>query len=127
MKLKIGIIYGILIWFLVYLITILFNPLINNNIPYITIVAPISTIIVTGFFGILYIRNINENEVIEGFKIGIIFILIDIICDFVFFIIRGQKNILIEDYPTHIISMIILTLITTTLIGYMAQMEIDLK
>lgn len=125
MKLKLGIIYGILIWFFVYLITAIFSPLISDNIPYINIVAPIAIIVVTGFFGILYIRDINENEVIEGFKIGIIFILMDVICDFVFFILRN--NILIDDYPIHVISMIILTLITTTLLGYLAQMEIDLK
>ena len=75
MKLKLGIIYGILIWFFVYLITVIFSPLITDNIPYINIVAPIAIITVTGFFGILYIRDIDENEVIEGFKIGIIFIL----------------------------------------------------
>ena len=116
MKLKLGIIYGILIWFFVYLITVIFSPLITDNI-----------ITVTGFFGILYIRDIDENEVIEGFKIGIIFILMDVICDFVFFVIRKKTNILIDDYPIHVISMIILTLITTTLLGYLAQMEIDLK
>ena len=107
MKLKLGIIYGILIWFFVYLITAIFSPLISDNIPYINIVAPIAIIVVTGFFGILYIRDINENEVIEGFKIGIIFILMDVICDFVFFILRNKTNILIDDYPIHVISKVI--------------------
>ena len=65
MKLKLGIIYGILIWFFVYLITVIFSPLITDNIPYINIVAPIAIITVTGFFGILYIRDINENEIIS--------------------------------------------------------------
>ena len=51
----------------------------------------------------------------------------DVICDFVFFVIRKKTNILIDDYTIHVISMIILTLITTTLLGYLAQMEIDLK
>ena len=127
MKLKLGIIYGSLIWFFVYLITKIFSPLITDNIPYINIVAPIAIILVTGFFGILYIRDITENEVIEGFEIGIIFILMDVIFDFIFIVVPNQTNILIEDYPIHVISMIILTLITTTLLGYLAQMEIDLK
>lgn len=127
MKLKLGIIYGILVWVFVYLITLIFSPWITDNIPYINIVAPIAIIIVTTFFGIIYIRNIDENEVREGFEIGIIFILMDVICDFVFFVVPRKTNILIEDYPIHILSMIILTLITTTLLGYLAQMEIDLK
>lgn len=49
MKLKLGIIYGILIWFFVYLITVIFSPLITDNIPYLNIVAPIAIITVTGF------------------------------------------------------------------------------
>ena len=61
MKLKLGIIYTILIWF-VYLITVIFSHL-TDNIPYIN-VAPIA-ITVSGFFGILYIRDIDENEIIR--------------------------------------------------------------
>ena len=127
MKLKLGIIYGILIWLTTYILSTFIKPIVLDNLPYINIIIPISIIIATGFFGILYIRNINENEVIEGFKVGILFILIDIILDLIIFIIPRNSNILINDYPIHVLSMVILVLIITTLLGYLAQMKIELK
>ena len=127
MKIKLAIIYGIIIWFLTYVLSSILNPIFTDNLPNINIVVPIIIIIVTGFFGILYIRNIDENEVIEGFLAGIIFIIIDIICDYVFLIIPHNGNIFIQDYPLHILSMIIITLLITTFLGYLAQMNIDLK
>ncbi|MBE6492221.1 MAG: hypothetical protein E7Z82_04735 [Methanobrevibacter sp.] len=127
MKLKLAIIFGALIWFLTYFLTNIFNPIFNNNLPYVNIMVPILIIIITGFFGILYIRNINENEVVEGLLAGIIFIIVNMILDYIFFIIPNVNNPIIGDYPFHITSMIIITLLITTFLGYLAQMRIDLK
>ncbi|MEE0942896.1 hypothetical protein [Methanobrevibacter sp.] len=127
MKLKLAIIFGALIWFLTYFLTNIFNPIFNNNLPYVNIMVPILIIIITGFFGILYIRNINENEVVEGLLAGIAFIIVNMILDYIFFIIPNVNNPIIGDYPFHITSMIIITLLITTFLGYLAQMRIDLK
>ena len=127
MKLKLAIIYGILIWFFTYLITEFVNPIFTDNLPYINIIVPISMIIVTGFFGILYIRNIETNEVLEGIFAGIIFIMIDIILDYIFFLIPHTKSIILNNYTLHILSMTILTLLIMAFLGYLAQMNIDLK
>lgn len=127
MKLKLAIVFGIIIWFLTFILTDIFNPIFNNNLPYINILVPIIMIIVTGFFGILYIRNIEENEVMEGILAGIIFIAVDIVLDYIFFILPNAHNSLVANYPLHITSMIIITLLITTFLGYLAQMKIDLK
>ena len=127
MKVKLAIIYGIVIWFLIYVLSSILNPIFTSNLPDINIVVPLIIIIVTGFFGILYIRNIEKNEVIEGFLVGVIFIVIDIIFDYVFLILPGHPTIMIRDYPLHLLSMVILTLLITTFLGYLAQMKIDLK
>ena len=127
MKIKLAITYGVIIWFLIYVLSSMFNPIFNSNLPNINIVVPIIIIIVTGFFGILYIRVIDENEVIEGFLVGIVFVIIDIVCDYLFFFIPKTSPILLNDYPMHVISMIILTILITTFLGYLAQMNIDLK
>ena len=103
------------------------KPVIIENIGYVNIIVPISIIILTGFFGILYIRNIDENEVIEGILVGILFIIIDVICDMIFFIIPQKENVLLFNYPMHIIYMIIIMMSITTLLGYLAQMKIELK
>ena len=127
MKIKLAVIYGIIVWFLTYLFTTIFDPIFTDNIPYINLIVPISIIIVTGFFGILYIRNIDDNEVVEGILLGIVFIIIDSICDVLFFIIPNNRPLILENYLVHVVSMITLTLLITTFLGYLAQMKIDLK
>lgn len=127
MKIKLAIIYGILTWLITYVLSEIFNPIFTDNLPHINIVVPIIIIIVTGFFGILYIRNIDKNEVIEGFLAGVIFIIMDMVCDYIFLIIPHSTALIVEDYPLHLLSMIIITLLITTFLGYLAQMKIDLK
>ncbi|MBQ2651953.1 MAG: hypothetical protein IJF83_00205 [Methanobrevibacter sp.] len=127
MKLKLAIIFGILIWVITFLATEIINPIFSSALPNINIIVPIILIITTGFFGILYIRNIDENEVIEGLTVGIIFVVVDILCDMIFLIIPNTQNLVFADYQLHIFSVIVLTLLITTFLGYLAQMSIDLK
>jgi hypothetical protein len=127
MKIKLAILYGILIWLVTYVISIIFQPIIVDNTKYVNFIVPLSIIIVTGFFGILYIRNMNENEVFEGILVGIIFIIIDILLDAIFFIIPNNSNALISNYSNHVPVMAIIMLSITTLLGYLAQMKIELK
>lgn len=127
MKLKLAIIYGILIWIITYLATWMALKIFSNSLLSFNIVIPIILIIVTGFFGILYIRNIYENEVIEGLIVGVIFIIVEVICDFSLSIISKTPNIMFTDYEFHVFSIIVITLLITTFLGYLAQMSIDLK
>lgn len=127
MKLKKAIIFGILIWFITYILTSILNPIFTDNLPNINIVVPITIIIVTGFFGILYIREIDENEVMEGILAGIIFVIIDIILDSTIFILPNRPVLIVEDFAVHVISMFVIVLSITTFLGYLAQMTIDLK
>ena len=84
-------------------------------------------IFVTGFFGILYIREIKRNEVIKGFIAGIIFVAVDTVLDILTFIVPLNQNILLPNHTTHIILMSIIMISITTFIGYLAQMKIELK
>ena len=127
MKLKLAIICGILIWIFTTTLTEIFNTIFNANLPHVNIIVPIITIIVTGFFGIIYIRNITENEVVEGIIVGIIFIIIDGILDSLIFVLPQSQNLIVGDYPLHVVSTAVITLSITTLLGYLAQMNIDLK
>lgn len=127
MKLKLAIIYGVLIWIFSSVLTNIFNPIFTSNLPGVNIIVPIITIIVTTFFGILYIRNIDSNEVVEGVIVGMMFVIIDIILDYIFFILPQTPSYIIGDYPIHLISITIITLFITTFLGYLAQMTIDLK
>jgi hypothetical protein len=110
-----------------YILSTILNPIFTDNLPNINIVVPIIIISVTGFFGILYIRSIERNEVIEGFLGGLIFVIADVICDYIFFIFPQHTVPMVQDYPLHFASMLIITLSITTFLGYLAQMKIDLK
>lgn len=127
MEIKLAVIYGILAWLFTYVLSEVLDPIFTSHLPNINIVVPIIIICVIGFFGILYIRNIDENEVIEGFLVGVIFIIIDNICDYVFLIIPNHNILVTQNYPLHAVSMAALTLLITTFLGYLAQMKIDLK
>lgn len=127
MKLKLALTYGILEWGLIYLITVILNHFITDDLPYIDITIPLSIIIVTTILTVLYIRNFDSNEVIEGLKLGIILFIIDLICDALFLELINNHNPIIENYPIHIISMLIMIPLITTFIGYLAQMEIELR
>lgn len=127
MKLKLAIIFGIIIWAISYILSSIFNPIFTNHLPHVNIIIPVITIIVTGFFGILYIRFIEENEVMEGILVGAIFIIIDIILDMIFFILPNTPSPMFDNYTAHVISITIITLLITTFLGYLAQMTIDLK
>lgn len=127
MKIKLAIFYGVLIWIVTYLISLIINPVIIDNTSYINLITPIIIIIVTGFFGILYIREIKRNEVIKGFIAGIIFVAVDTVLDILTFIVPLNQNILLPNHMTHIILMSIIMISITTFIGYLAQMKIELK
>ncbi len=127
MKLKLAIICGVLIWIITTILTEIVNPIFTSHLPHINIIVPIITIIVTGFFGIIYIRNIETNEVVEGIIAGIIFIIIDVVIDSFVYILPNSQSLIIGNYPLHLASNIIITLLITTFLGYLAQMTIDLK
>ncbi len=127
MKLKLGIICGVLIWIFTYLISVIVQMFELNNTLYYNLILPLSIIIVTGCFGIIYIRNIYKNELFEGILVGILFIAIDIILDILFFIIPNNTNILFTNFLNHVILMGIIMLIMTSFLGYLAQMNIELK
>ena len=127
MKVKLAIIFGIIIWALSYALSAVFGPIFTEKFLHIDIIIPIISIIVTGFFGILYIRNIETNEVVEGILVGIAFVIIDIILDMIFFVLPNVPNPMFANYTIHILSVLVITLSITTLLGYLAQMKIDLK
>ncbi len=128
MKLKLAVIFGILIWFITHLVTTYLNPIFIDNVPYVNILVPVTSIVITGFFGILYIRTIETNEVVEGFLGGAVFAIMNIICDFILSILPNTRPIILDNnFLMNFIPMIITTLLITTFLGYLAQMNIDLK
>ena len=127
MKLKLAITYGIIIWIITYILSLIFNPILTNFLPNLNITDTLIMIFVTGLFGTLYIRNIETNEILEGFLVGILFSICDIILDYVFFILPNNHTFIFGNFTIHLLSMTLITLFITTFLGYLAQMNINLK
>ncbi|WP_296886942.1 hypothetical protein [uncultured Methanobrevibacter sp.] len=125
MKLKLGIIYGVLIWLLTHIVLTTVHAFIGDA-TYTNLIIALCIIIITGFFSILYIREINENEVLEGLLAGILFVAIDIILDFIFLLIPNNIITIITNHTSHEIVSLTMIIIST-FIGYLAQMNIELK
>lgn len=125
MKLKLGIIYGVLIWLLTHIVFTTVHAFIGDA-TYTNLIIALCIIIITGFFSILYIREINENEVLEGLLAGILFVAIDIILDFIFLLIPNNTITIITNHASHEIVSLTMIIIST-FIGYLAQMNIELK
>ena len=127
MKYKLAITSGVILWIVITGISImLYTYIVKNDISYITLLLPISIIILTSIFTIIYIRNFNSNELLEGIKLGIVFIIINFIGDYIllFLLIRFMK---IPLFPTYPLEMVFFILLATTFIGYLAQMPVELR
>lgn len=125
MKLKLGIIYGVLIWLLTHIVLTMVHRFIGDT-TYTNFIIALCIIIISGFFSILYIREINKNEVLEGLFAGILFVAIDIILDVIFSTIPNNTILLITNNTSHEIVLLTMIIIST-FIGYLAQMNIELK
>ena len=125
MKLKLGIIYGVLIWLLTHIVLTMVHRFIGDT-TYTNFIIALCIIIISGFFSILYIREINKNEVLEGLIAGILFVAIDIILDVIFSTIPNNTILLITNNTSHEIVLLTMIIIST-FIGYLAQMNIELK
>ena len=115
MKLKLAIIYGALIWLLIHVIQGIFKPIFNYNLPYFNMLFTIISIVVTGFFGI-------HEGILAGIVFGVVYLILDFVC-----LILFPERFLIPDYPLNVASMIVINLLLTTFLGYLAQMDINLK
>ena len=110
MKLKLAIIYGIITWIISSILAIILVPICSNYFPRINFIVPLISIIVIGFFGILYIRNIDSHETLEGFLVGIVFFIIDSILDRIFIFLPKYSDYMVYDPVLHIISMAFITI-----------------
>ena len=128
MKIKLAVVFGIFSWAILFIISILCDSINIITSQYHNLFIPLAIMIVSTFFGILYIRNFNSHELYEGFMCGIIFIVVDLLLDLVFIILPGNYgSFIFHEYRLHLYSTIILIPLITTFLGYLAEMPVRLE
>lgn len=98
MKLKIVILYGILIWLGPFLISFLIFPLRDTNRPLFESIMPLVLTIMVVFSSVLYFKKIDRRFIREGFIIGVIWFVINILIDLVLFIPESPMQMTFSEY-----------------------------
>jgi hypothetical protein len=114
------ILYGILLWGLVYLASLPMLPLIKTD-PFFfkTLIGFVFTVFAI-VFTVLFFANVKENYLSEGISAGIIWMLISIAIDIVVFV-YGKSNMSFSGYFKDIGLTYVAFPITTIGVGYLLE------
>ena len=124
MKLKTATIMGVILYFLVYVCSNITNGALDTDLPVFRTYMPVWIIFWTIIFGIIYIRQLPDNELAEGLVLGVYFIIISIILDV--FTTALISHVPFTDYINKIAYIYIFYPLITTALGYMASFEVQL-
>ncbi len=98
MKLKIVILYGILIWLGPFLISFLIFPLRDTNRPLFESIMPLVLTLIVVFSSVLYFKKLDRRFIREGFIIGVIWFVINILIDLILFIPESPMQMTFSEY-----------------------------
>lgn len=111
------ILYGILIWLIVFIISIVIYPLHDTQRPFFESIMPV---VITGFtvlFSIFYFKDIDREFFKEGILIGVVWLVINIVFD-LFMFMEGPMKKSIAEYMMDIGFTYLMIPIITVGIGY---------
>ena len=126
MKWKLAFIFGFASYIFIYIFSNILTPIVHWEVPIVGSLTPVITIFSALIFGTLFIRSEDDNEVVKGFLLGLVFSLVDLILDLAF-IFLGIISVSNDVYPFHIILTTLIFLFVTISLGYMANFEVKLK
>ena len=97
MKWKFGIIFGLLVWLIPFLVSFLIYPLRVANNPLFETIMPIVLVLVGSLFLFLYMKKDSHLTVLKGLELGLIFFIISIVLD-LFMFMEGPMKMSFSDY-----------------------------
>ncbi|HEX7456393.1 MAG TPA: hypothetical protein VF303_02920 [Candidatus Nanoarchaeia archaeon] len=95
-SLKLAIIYGVLIWAIVFAVSFAVFPIHDSNRPLFESVMPVAIAVSVVFFSGLYFRRIDKGFLNEGIKLGLLWLVINIAIDVPLFSTGPMKMTLAE-------------------------------
>lgn len=78
---KKALLYGFLVWLIVFAIAFIIFPLHESNRTFFESIMPVAISIVTSFFAFMYLSKVESNFIKEGLYLGIIIIVINWLID----------------------------------------------
>lgn len=121
-SLKLALIYGILVWLVPFIVSVVIFPIHDTNRPLFESVMPVAGVTSSLFFLILYFRKVEINFLQEGIRLGIIWFAISIIIDlFMFLPSNSPMNMSLADYISDIGVTYLAIPVITIGVGYLLE------
>lgn len=97
MKWKFGIIFGLLVWLIPFVVSLLIYPLKTANSPLFETIMPVVLVLVGSLFLFFYREKDTYLTPLKGLELGLIFFIISIILD-LFMFTEGPMKMSFVDY-----------------------------
>ena len=117
---KLAILYGIIIWAFVLIISLIISPLHSSERPLFESIMPVALVLVVTVASIKYFQNSKKKTLMAGLFLGLIWLGISLGLDLLLFL-WGPIRMTVADYLKDIGATYSLIPILTTAFGYMYE------
>ena len=111
--------FGILLWLIPFLVSIIIFPIREDNRPLFESIMPVILTITVFILSILYFKNIERKFLKEGISIGILWFIISIIIDLILFLPETEMQMTLINYFMDIGLTYLIILVTPIAFGYL--------
>ena len=111
--------FGILLWLIPFLVSIIIFPIREDNRPLFESIMPVILIITVLILSILYFKNIEKKFLKEGVSIGILWFIISIIIDLILFLPETEMQMTLINYFMDIGLTYLIILVIPIAFGYL--------
>jgi uncharacterized membrane protein YpjA len=118
------ILYGFLIWLIVFIVSVIIYPIHDVHRPFFESIMPVTIVLCTVVFSILYFEDEKNDLFQEGFIVGFSWLAINIIID-LFFFMEGPMKMSIGDYMMDIGFTYLIIPIITSGFAYILEKKED--
>ena len=119
-SLRLAILYGILVWIAVFAVSFAIFPIHDSNRPLFESIMPVAIAASVVFFSTLYFKKLEKNFLNEGIKLGLLWMIINILIDLPLFLPEGSPmKVSLAEYVSDIGFTYLMIPIITVGVGYL--------
>jgi hypothetical protein len=123
-SIKKSILYGFLVWLIVFLVSVFAFPWRITNRPLFESIVPVALSICVVLFSLRYFARVERRFVMEGILIGLIWFVVSIAIDIPLFLIGGPMKTTPAEYISDIGVTYLMIPVITTGFGFLARKRV---
>lgn len=125
-SIKKALLYGFLIWLFIFLIGFMAFIVHESNRPLFESIMAVAVTTVSMIFTIAYFRKVDKNLIREGFYLGMIFFLVNVIIDLPLFLLESPMQTTPGNYFSDIGCTYLLFFAVTIGVGYVLENRLSM-